>query len=234
MPIVMYPLSIRRKALQMYSHGSKPEEIAAQLGCGHFSVKGWVQKAGVGKNSRLTDAEIDEKIQNWGRAYREKPLAEDAPGQTYRQKERKDLIKFGPDPDKLADQMEALGGADKFETLRRIADREYAREVSQVSDNNTAEKNQEHFWAGLAWASISRNIDILPAFVTTTDVTKIFELARKNKGLDKERPQTVTRIDLSILNGKVRAPGPVIDAEEMPKKRGRPKKITSTTEQDDS
>ena len=208
---VVYPYSTRFKALKLYSEGHYPAKIAEFIGCSKETLKVWFKETGIKRDMKLSDAEIDEKMQVWGDKLRSQPLPSDATPAQKAKKERNDRKKFGPTPEQKAVSLatfESLGDPDEY---REAIQQHFDKVTSELGKESTLQGQVTTMTSGLLIAQLKGLIDNPPPVVTWSDAERVINLLRKTLDMDKDKGNKGTRIDLTILNAKKGSGGSVID-----------------------
>lgn len=207
---IVFPLSVRRKALRLFSDGHQTPKIARMLGCSKDTVKTWCKEAKVLSKSNLTEEELDQKIVEWGldpkfddsRAVQEAEEASRA--RTNARKSHR--AKFGPSP---MDGKNALKSFKEFgdpEEYQRAVDAWLVQTMEQLSHEETIEGQIKAMMAGVLLRQTSQAIQCPPPITNMTDWMNCIKMLRLTFGMDVQKNKDNVRIDLTILNGKVLKP----------------------------
>lgn len=208
---IVFPLSVRRKALRMFSDGHPGPKIAKMLGCSKETVKSWCKEAKVLSKSGLTEEELDQKIVEWGlhpkfddsRAV----MANEAENKRKRHLIRKShQAKFGPSPMEGRNALKSFKQFGDPDEYQKAVDAWLVQTMHELYQAETLEGQFDAMAKGALLKQLSGAIQALPAILNTTDLVNNLKMLRTFFGMDKEKDTDKVRIDLTILNGKVAKP----------------------------
>ena len=208
---IVFPLSVRRKALRLFSDGHQGPKIARMLGCSKDTVKAWCKEAKVLSKSNLTEEELDQKIVDWGlspkfddsRAVQESLEAKKISRTNAR---KAHSVKFGPSP---TDGKNALKSFKQFgdpDEYQKAVDAWLVQTMEQLSHEETIEGQIKTMMAGALLRQTSQAIQCPPPITNMTDWMNCIKMLRLTFGMDVQKNKDNVRIDLTILNGKVLKP----------------------------
>lgn len=208
---IVFPLSVRRKALRMFSDGHQGPKIAKMLGCSKETVKAWCKEAKVLSKSGLTEEELDQKIVEWGlhpkfddsRAVQASLEAKKISRTNAR---KAHSVKFGLSPQ---DKQNALKSFKEFgdpEEYLKEVNKWLTQTLEQLSQEETIEGQIKAMMAGVLLRQTSQAIQNPPPITNMTDWMNCIKMTRLTFGMDVQKDTDKVRIDLTILNGKVAKP----------------------------
>lgn len=207
MPKPVFPLSIRRKALRMYSDGHTATKVAAMLGLSAHTIRNWSKLAKVSSKSGLSEQELDEKIEAWGldvKAYGDEQIASGAPASAARKRTgaASHKAKYGASPmdkESALKSFKEIGNPDEY--LDAIQGH-FNQVTEQLSHDNTLSEQVKSLSAGLLLRSLKDAIIAPPPVTSWADLEKAIKLLRLTLNMDAQKTDERPRIDLTIINGK--------------------------------
>ena len=195
----------------MFSDGHSGRKIAKMLGCSYDSVKDWTKCAKVTSKSTLTEEELDAKITAWGldpkfddtRAV----MANEAEKKRKRHLVRKShQAKFGPSPMEGRNALKSFKEFGDPDEYQKAVDAWLVQTMQELYQADTLEGQFDAMAKGALLKQLSGALQALPAILNTTDFVNNLKMLRTFFGMDKEKNNDMKRIDLTIINGKVRKP----------------------------
>ena len=208
---IVYPLSVRRKALRMFSDGHPAKKVAKMLGCSIYTIKAWCKEAQVHSKTNLTEEELDAKIEAWGLSPKfddtRAVMANEEESKRKRHLIRKShAAKFGPSP---MDGRNALKSFKQFgdpDEYQKAIDAWLAQVMEELYQADTLEEQIKALSGGALLRQLSATIQCPPPVLTMNDQVALIKMIRTTFGMDTEKNNDKQRIDLTIINGKVRKP----------------------------
>lgn len=210
----MYPLHIRRAVLRMFSDGVKQTDIVRMHGVHFNTFRKWAEEADIHKGQKITDEELDAKIEKWGHRYRTRELAA---GASKVRKERKDDAKFGrtkEHKEKSIATFESLGDPQMY---REAIEAHFQRTTEELGRAQTIEDQIKGMTVGVLLAQLKGMIDNPPPVLTWNDGARVLDQLWKWTGMDgKGGGGGDEKVDLRVVSAKPATPkrgGKIIEAE---------------------
>ena len=226
---IVFPISVRRKALRLFSNGHPAPKIAAMLGCSKETVKSWCKEAKVYSKSNLTDEELDQKIVDWGLdpKFDDSRVAYTTPETAARKTNirKSHRSKFGPSPLDKEAAIKSLDTVEDPDAYAEAITEHLANVNEQLSYDNTLPEQVKTLTAGLLLRQLKMTIECPPPVVTWTDAERVIKLLRLTLGMDIQKDTEKKRIDLTIINGKTSKPRPRPKIIEVPAEAELPESI---------
>ena len=207
MPKPVFPLSIRRKALRLYSDGHSSTKISAMLGASPHAIRKWVQDAKVPSKSNLSEEELDAKIEAWGldvQKYGDAQIAENAAESTKRRRTGRasHRAKYGSSPLEKANAVKSFEELGDPQVYQDAIKEHFGQVTEQLSHDNTLAEQVKSLSAGLLLVQLKAMIDNPPPVTSWSDGEKVIKLLRLTLNMDAQKTDERPRIDLTIINGK--------------------------------
>lgn len=208
----MYPLHIRRAVLRMFSDGVKQTEIVRMHGVHFNTFRKWADEAAIFKGQKITDEELDAKIEKWGHQYRTRELAA---GASKIRKQRKDDAKFGrttEHKEKSLASFEQLGDPKQYQ---EALGEHFTRMTDELGRAQSIEDQMTALSAGILMAQMKTLIDNPPPILTWADGERVIKLLRTTLGMDEKKGGgSDDRVDLRVVSAKpVGKKGKIVEAE---------------------
>ena len=207
MPKPVFPLSIRRKALRLYSDGHSSTKISAMLGASVHTVRAWVKAAGVPSKSNLSEEELDAKIEAWGldvQKYADSQISENAVEGARRKRTgaSSHRAKYGVSPMEKANAVKNFEELGDPEVYQQAIKEHFSQVSEQLSHDNTLAEQVKSLSSGLLLVQLKGMIDAPPPVTSWSDAEKVIKLLRLTLNMDAQKTDERPRIDLTIINGK--------------------------------
>lgn len=214
MAVHIYPINTRRAVLRLFSDGVRQSSIKEKYKVDPATFRAWAKSAEVIHGSRLSNEELEERIENWRNKMRARDVhvPEGKDPQTRRQKNL-DRHKFGPTAQEkahTASLTEAMNS--NPEEYKQVLAQHFDQANAQMSRETTMEGQMNAMWAGYLLTQMRGIIDAPPPVTTMADVERIFKMFRTTFGMDDKKGGATEAADLRILTAKV-TPRTVIEAE---------------------
>ena len=214
----LHPLSVRRATLRLISDGTSFSKASRRHGVYSSSVIDWSKASGIAKNSKLTDEELDQKIEAWGETYRNMALPDDATPKQRSIKNLKDRKKFGnPIEDRITalSMLKNMGDPDVY--LEAISE-QFNQVAAQMDRATSVQDQMTAMWAGWLLVQMRELLETKVTLGSISDVEKLFGMFRKTFHMDANKSGGNEGPDLGLLNAKVGARSVV---EVVPARRPR-------------
>lgn len=210
-----YPISIRRQVLRAISDGVSFRDIALQTSLSLGTVQNWVKDSEVTTKSRLTEEELDAKIEAW----RQRALAkgvefmdENDPKNVIRQAE-KERAKFGPNPESKAKALLAFQGLGDPDEYQNVVKAHMNRMISEMHRATSPEDQINAAMGGMLLVQLQQVLVAPPPVITVADFERLFKMIRTTFGMDKADGSKSEGADLRILNAKIPGRGKIQEAQ---------------------